>query len=185
MSSQETDALTAYYESLDPPQRPALLRFVSVSARFPLRCSQLYQTFRGAFPPGVFRTTRKGDRKPTPTKFTAGILSHRTEGLPLRVRPGNPVHSLLATLDYITRLARPRQIEGRARGSGRRAGRPRARPAGSALQRGLELHDAVEQAVDELRGVVRGQLLGQAHRLVDRDHVRHLLLPQQLVDAHP
>ncbi len=68
----------------------------------------------------------------------------------------------------------------RVRGGGREGGRLRVEGEG-----GLVGLDAGEEAVHERRGVVRGQVLGQDDRLADRYAVRHVVGPEQLVDADP
>jgi hypothetical protein len=61
------------------------------------------------------------------------------------------------------------------------------RGPGSAFEgdRGLEVLDAGEHSVDERRGRVGRQVLSQRDRLADRHRVRHVGLPQELVDAQP
>ena len=59
------------------------------------------------------------------------------------------------------------------------------RACGSDGERGLVLHDAAEDPVDEAGRLVGGELPDEVQRLADRDRVRGVLDPEDLVDADP
>ena len=60
--------------------------------------------------------------------------------------------------------------------------RPRCRAVRARRLSATRSRDPAEQAVDEARRVVGRQLLGQLHRLADRDRVGDVVAPEQLVD---
>jgi len=56
---------------------------------------------------------------------------------------------------------------------------------GQSCREGFEFGDAGQQAVDERGRGIGGQLAGEQHGLADRHAVRHVVGPEQLVDADP